>query len=207
MGINFLQIELNRYDFLRLLAIVGIAILAFYGFKKGCSSKQTNGADTVQTTKVIPKTVPLTIHWNSPKPDSVISFDTVTQLIKVDTSNFDTSAFMATLDTGELVKDYLKRRYYSKEFSDSNFTALLKAQVHQNRLDSVSLEATVNYNKEVVTNTVTKKPPKFIATFSLGYKSYQPGVLYRLNKWYIGANYEFSGRSPGGPKLTIGRSF
>lgn len=192
-----MKLEFDRYDALRLLAIIGIAVLAFCGFQDGCSGGGTGQTDTTKAIRIIPKVKPLTIQWNSPEPDSVIQTDTVSRIKYIDTTKIDTPA---------LVKDYLRKRFYSRTFKDSNYTAHLKAEVFRNRLDSVALEAEVRYDKEVITKTVTKRP-NFLLQITGGPRSIQPGALYRKGDWYFGGGYEFSRAYPGGVRVTIARSF
>jgi len=185
--------------------LVGFA--GAFALFKGCNigpGGPTNTADT--TIKKETREVEITFEnvWGELEPDTV----TKPYPVYRDSSTFDTAAFLADLDTRALLQDYLKRRYYSREVSDSNVTVMLKAQVTRNRLDSLAIEHDLTYTRETTTKTITKpQRPTITPLISAGAGQYEPGALYHRGSWVFGAGYNFGPETQNSLRIKIGRSF
>lgn len=143
--------------------------------------------------------------WWNLKPDSKEVYYPVYR----DTSQFDTSQFLASLDTPAMVKDYLRRKYYSREFGDSNFSAHLKMQVWRNEIDSLKFDYQLDYRERTVNKTVEKTlpGPRFIPMVTAGVDYLEPGFVYRKGQWYLGAGYEIDRQLKEGLRVKVGYSF
>jgi len=186
-------------------ALIGFT-LAFF-FLKDCGqfvNKQDETADTTIEKTTEEYQISLEGVWGSLEPDTVKKGYPVYQ----DTTQFDTTAFLAQLDTLALLRDYFKRRFYSRELADSNVKVLVKAQVARNRLDSLKLESKLTHTREMIKKTISKpQRPTITPILSAGVGQYEPGLLYHHSGWVFGAGFNFGRRASNSLRIKVGHSF
>jgi hypothetical protein len=170
-------------------AIAG-ALALFLLSEQRCSGPSPRRADTTVEVKEQKLKLELSYQADTPKPERVVEQ-------KLDT---------VYVDTGQVIKDYYRTRYYSRSFADSPVQGQLQAKVKQNKLQEFSIKAAGSSTKEIREKTITK-PPKYLLTLSLGYQTLEPGLLRRQGPLYLGAGYDIARGGLEGLQLQAAYSF
>jgi len=170
-------------------AIAG-ALALFLLTEQRCSGPSQRFADTTIEVSEQKLKLEFTYQADTPEPEKVVKRDLDTVYV----------------DTGQVVQDYYRARYYSSSFTDSPIQGQLQAKVSQNKLQEFSVKAAGSSTKEIREKTITK-PPKYLLTLSLGYQTLEPGLLRRQGPLYLGAGYDIARGGLEGLQLQAAYSF